>query len=310
MKRVYLLLVVVFVLGITTLISCRKNQEPVKELTAVSINADDLSKDESFIKLNDAINRFDPKYLTLVFNEPKTTDALLARSKELMLQLNTYPENVVFQKELADFYHFSSVDQLKQYSAAITESLKALDTKYNFKRTLFANGGGQMFYDARKLYAKNKLAAYPTVAKMSTNNGTVVKNGIWLDFVEMYMSSFGYYEYLSSDDESLLAQREGGGGNGCDGDVCCDQLQVCKGDAKNMFFADLVTYGAGGFVGGLGTGAAAGSIFPGIGTAVGAGFFSFFGGVSGTAIALARYYTSLDICKSKYQLCVDSKKIK
>ena len=309
MKRVYFLLLVVLALGITTLISCQKNQEQAKESTAVNINADELAKDESFIKLNDAINRFDPKYLTLVFNEPKTTDALLARSKELMLQLNTYPENIAFQKDLADFYHFSSVDQLKQYSAAITASLKALDTKYNFKRTLFVNGGGQTFYDARKLYAKNKLAAYPTVAKMSTNNGTVVKNGIWLDFVETYMSSFGYLNYVA-EDESFQEQRDGGGGYSCNGEPCCDQLQVCRGEAKNAFFADLVSYGAGGFASGLGTGAAAGSIFPGIGTAVGAGFLSIFGGISGTAIAMARYSTALDICKSKYQLCVDSKQIK
>ena len=307
MKRVYLLLVVVFVLGITTLISCRKNQEPVKELTAVSINADDLSKDESFIKLNDAINRFDPKYLTLVFNEPKTTDALLARSKELMLQLNTYPENVVFQKELADFYHFSSVDQLKQYSAAITESLKALDTKYNFKRTLFANGGGQMFYDARKLYAKNKLAAYPTVAKMSTNNGTVVKNGIWLDFVEMYMSSFGYYEYLSSDDESLLAQREGGGGDGGCNESCCLERETCKSNAKTRRVSNLWLYGVGGAGTGATAGAYGGSFIPGLGNVLGGLAGALWGGAWGIISANLIYQQDLEAFNTTYKACIQRK---
>jgi hypothetical protein len=304
MKRVYFLLLVVLALGITTLISCQKNQEQAKESTAVNINADELSKDESFIKLNDAINRFDPKYLTLVFNEPKTTDALLARSKELMLQLNTYPENIAFQKDLADFYHFSSVDQLKQYSAAITESLKALDTKYNFKRTLFVNGGGQMFYDARKLYAKNKLAAYPTVAKMSTTNGTVVKNGIWLDFVETYMSSFDYYEYVSSDDESLQAQRDGGGGFNCN-ESCCWERETCKSNAKSKRISNLWSYILGGS--GAAAGAVGGSFIPFFGN-VGGGFAgALWGGALGVIAANQVYQQDLEACNTTYKACIQKK---
>lgn len=289
------MVLVVFAVCIMGFLGCRKNQDLVKEPGGITLSAEEIAKNESFIGLNDAISRFDPQYLVRVYKDKRSIKEIVDRSNDLLLQLQTHPESPVFQQQIADFYHFRSVAELKNYSASITDNLKALNKQFDFKKTLFAEGGGQLYFKARGLYAKNKLDAYPNNARKTT--------GLWTEFVDAYFSSFDYNTYVY--DESLEAAGEGGGG--CNGEICCDQLKMCKLQARSNLIDYLVKYSGGGFVGGLAFGGTAGSLIPGVGTAAGSIFGSLFGGISGSLLAFAKYNIDLDMCQVKYQLCIDSK---
>ena len=296
MKRVYFSLLAVACACIITFFSCRKSQEASKGQGAIVLTTEGLAKDEPFIKLNDAINRFDPKYLQLVYKDNRTTQQIVEQGNDLLIQLNTNPESILFQTQLADFYHFTSVVQLKEYSAAISENLKKLDAKYDFQKTLFKDEGSKIYYAARKLYAKQKLDDYPTGARKKTN-------GLWTDFVDEYFSTFGYISYVY--DEGFVEAGEGGG------DPCYDQLQICRSEAGIQLFKNIALYaGSGALVGGK-VGASAGtSVFPGVGSFWGALGGALGGGILGASVAYGIYSIDLDICKSKYNICIDSRKTK
>lgn len=299
MKRIYYMVLVVFAACIMGILGCRKNQDLAKEPGGITVSAEEIAKNESFIGLNDAISRFDPQYLVRVYKDKRSIKEIVDRSNDLLLQLKTHPESPVFQQQIADFYHFRSVAELKNHSASITENLKVLDKQLNFKKTLFAEGGGQLYFKARGLYAKNKLDAYPNNARQTT--------GLWTEFVDTYFSSFDYNTYVY--DESLEAAGEGGGG-GCNGEICCDQKDVCKKEAVNRFWDNVFLYGGGGAIAGGRVGFSASLLSPEplfsklFGVVGGA----LIGGGAGYLYAYNKYYIDLDICTAKYKLCIDSKK--
>lgn len=300
------MVLVVFATCIMGILGCRKNQDLAKEPGGITISAEEIAKNESFIGLNDAISRFDPQYLVRVYKDKRSIKEIVDRSNDLLLQLQTNPESPVFQQQIADFYHFRSVAELKNYSASITENLKVLDKQLNFKKTLFAEGGGQLYFKARGLYAKNKLDAYPNNARQTT--------GLWTEFVDTYFSSFDYNTYVY--DESLEAALEGGGGDECNGESCCYERTNCFSQAKIQFWHDVGTYGGSG-IGALGSaalvgGSRIGSFFSPLGGIVGGIIGGVWGGtvggVAGSTIAYNIYNANLDICKTKYQMCISAKK--
>ncbi|MDE3253070.1 MAG: hypothetical protein KGO92_09720, partial [Bacteroidota bacterium] len=181
MKRMYVSILAFTVLIFLVGIGCKKNQDGAKDQGAVTVSAEGLSKDASFIALNDAMNRFDPKYLQLVFHDGRSTEELIKKSESLIQQLSLYPDQPAFQKEMADFYHFSSVDQLKLYSGRISENLNRLYQRAELKQELFTEKGGQLFFQARTLYAKHKIE--------SAQNGDVKRqtNSLWNEMVDTYL---------------------------------------------------------------------------------------------------------------------------
>lgn len=300
------MVLVVFAACIMGFLGCRKNQDLAKEPGGITLSAEEIAKNESFIGLNDAISRFDPQYLVRVYKDKRSIKEIVDRSNDLLLQLQTNPESPVFQQQIADFYHFRSVSELKNYSASITENLKVLDKELNFKKTLFVEGGSQLYFKARGLYAKNKLDAYPNNARQTT--------GLWTEFVDAYFSSFDYNTYVY--DESLEAALEGGGGDECNGESCCYERTNCFSQAKIEFWRNVAFYG-GSAATSLGSvtayvGTKIGSLFSPIGAIVGgiAGglWGGSVGGIAGSTIAYNIYNASLDICKTKYQLCINAKK--
>jgi hypothetical protein len=295
MKRVYLSLLVILSVSLITFMSCRKNQDGAKETVSAIVTPEGLAKDGAFMKLNDAINRFDPKYLQLVYKETKTTDQLIKEGNDLLIQLQTNPDNPGFQKQLADFYHFSSVVQLKEFSAAITENLKKLNEKYDFQKTLFVAGGGKPYAIARSLYAKNKIDNYPAGAKKT--------DGLWSDFVDTYFSEFGYYSDMY--DESFQEAGEGGGG-GCN-ESCCWERETCKSNARSKYYSNLWGYSLGGIASGGTVGAAGGSLVPGIGTAIGGFGLGIIGGIAGAISAGNIYQSDLTACATTYKACLEKK---
>jgi hypothetical protein len=310
MKKIYFSLLVIIVASIIGITGCKKNQEAIPDTGVVSLTAEGLAKDESFIKLNNAISRFDPQYLVLVYKDKRTIKEITERSNELLTQLSTSPESILYQKQLADFYHFASVDQLKQYSASITESLKKIDAKYNFQKTLFSGNGGQLYYKARGLYAKDQVYAIQNADK------GVRTNGLWLDLVESELSSFENYNNVVYD-ESLEDGGESGGGDGCNGEKCCYARRICLEEARNEFLRNLVYYGGGGaLVGGAGgakIGGTAGTLIVGpSGTFFGTVIGTLWGGVAigglGATIAYNIYSGSKNICTIKYNECMSKPK--
>ena len=313
MKKIYfslLLLIAVCTIGI---IGCRKNQEAGKETGATVLTAESLSKDESFVNLNKAISRFDPQYLILVYKDKRSVKEITERSNELLTQLSTSPENMVYQKQLADFYHFASIDQLKHYSATITESLRKIDAKYSFQKTLFTGTGGQLYFKARGIYAKDQVDALQNADK------DVRTNGLWLDLVESELSSFESYNTMVYD-ESLEEAGEGGGIDICTGEKCCYARTICLSEARKTFFQNLASYAgkAAVVLGGAAaatTGAAVASSGAGpwatfLATVGAALIGGTAGGSTGASIAYLIYEVDKDMCKTKYQICITSSNTK
>jgi hypothetical protein len=299
MKKVYFSLLVILAACIIGITGCRKNQESTKGSGAV-LTAESLSKDEAFMKLNNAISRFDPKYLVLVYKDPRTTDEIVKASNDLLIQLKTDPESILYQKQLADFYHFSSVTQLKEYSAAITESLKKLDAKYDLQKTLFTGDeGSRLFNKARGLYAKDRLADNPGDARKKTT-------GLWSDFVDIYASDFGYNSSVYDQSLEPGGDDGGGGGEGCN-ESCCWERETCKKNARSKYFTNLWLYTIGGATSGGAAGAGSGSIVPFWGNIAGGIGGIIWGGSMGAITALNIYQNDQEACNSTYRACIQKK---
>lgn len=294
MKRMYVLLLVAIAAGAVSITGCKKNQDKPAETGAAVVSSEGLANDQSFVKLNDAISRFDPKYLQLVYKDKRTEAEISKASMELLQELGTNPENVVTQQKLANFYHFKTVEELKKYSAGITESLKVLDKKYDLRNSVSNGNAGKLFFKARGQLAKAKIDNYPNNARQT--------NGLWTEFVDQYFSEFDYNTYVY--DESMEEALDGGGN-----DICSLDRDICKTTAKNKYLENLVKYGAGGAVSGGGIGAGAGSIFPGIGTSAGVVVGSIFGGLGGLLYATATYSNDVEICRLTYLKCLELQKI-
>ncbi len=308
MKKIYGWLLVIAVTGTIGLISCKKNIDSTKNQVTIEATPADPGKDEVFQKLNSSISRFDPKYLQLVYKDKRSTEDITKESLLLLQELGNDPNNIGIQQKLAAFYHFRSVDELKQVSADISSSLQAVDKKYHLQQGLSDGTATRIFSQARKQWAKDRLDNYP-------NNGRQT-SGLWTDFVDTYFSEFDYNTYIY--DQELAPALDGGGGdNGCNGEKCCIDRYVCLAEAKNKFWSDLITYGGGMAVG---AGTTAGGI--GFKAAILAGspefamfsmaFFGGFGfaagGSLGASIAYNIYSTNKDICNAKYDACIKEKK--
>jgi hypothetical protein len=298
MKKIYFALLVIIVAGIIGITGCKKNQEVAREMEPITLTAEGLSKDESFIKFNTAISRFDPQYLVLVYKDKRTIKEITERSNDLLIQLNTNPESILYQKQLADFYHFASVDQLKQYSATITENLKKLDAKYDFQKTLFTGNGGQLYYKARGLYAKDQVNALQNADK------GVRTNGLWLDLVESELSSFENYNNAVYD-ETLEDAGESGGG-GCT-ESCCFERETCKKNAKSKYLTNLWLYTSGGAAAAGAAGGTLGSAVPFWGNIAGMIGGGIWGGAMGAMTAMQIYQNDQEACNTTYKACIQKK---
>lgn len=296
MKRIYVSILAFAVLITIVCIGCKKNQDSTKDQGFVTFSAEGLSKDASFIELNDAMNRFDPKYLQLVFHDGRSMEDLIKKSESLIQQLSMYPDQPAFQKEMADFYHFSSVEQLKLYSGKISENLQRLYQRPELKQRLFSDKGGILFFQARTLYAKHKIE--------STQNGDVKKqaNSLWNEMVDTYLSDFGYLSYVY--DEGLLDPSDNGGG--CN-ESCCWEYESCKSTASSKYTSNLLLYGLGGAAAYGTSGATIGSAVPFWGNVAGAIGGIIWGGATGILAANNIYYNDLKACKNTYNACLAKK---
>ncbi len=189
MKKAYFSLSVILVAFI---ISFGQEPQTMKKKRTVLLTTEKLAADIWFIKLNNAINRFDPEYLRLVYNDTRTNEELFECANQLFEDLKNCPVNRKWQVQMAAFYHFSSVDELNENVALIVTSLQKLAARYGLQKKFLLDGGAK---PARKLYAKNKLYGYPTLIKRKPGMA-------WRDFVSNYFRDFDYIFYIYKDEPS------------------------------------------------------------------------------------------------------------
>jgi hypothetical protein len=305
MKKIYVGLVVLIMTCLVVSIGCRKNVQDVQG--AAILTAETIAKDASFISLNEAVNRFDPEYLIKAYGDKRTVQELITGSNKLLIQLQQDPENSSAQQQFAAFYHFRNTDELKQYSARISSTLRELDARYDFKKTLFVANGGGLYAKARALFRKDKYEQLQRGSARRMNSEQKKSTGIWMEYVEGELSNFGELAYYSPDNESLARDMESGG-DGCSGEICCLKNEVCRAEARGNLLTYMAVYGVGGAVGAGKLGSIAGSAAPGAGNLAGWLIGAVIGGATGSVYAFAKYYMDLDVCKAKYAVCLAEKK--
>ena len=295
-------LVLVVLLGIY---SCKKeqanNSQPISFV-------EKIAADESFMKLNNAMNRFDPQYMVLVYHDARTPKEISDASVEILKKLGEDPNNQTIQKELAGFYHFNSVAEFSMYSNNISEGIQELNTKFNFTKEVTENNKAGDFLKARILYATNEYNKLVKSQSGPHRNLEITMEGVpdWQDYTDQLID---FYRY--SMNQGFHGNQDYGSDNGCNGEKCCIERANCKLNAYNTFWDDFAKYGGGGAAGGAttfaGIGGGIGSAFLGIGAPFGAGIGGLFGflggGLSGLLIAKNIYTSNIEICNNNYQLC-------
>lgn len=292
-------LMLIILLGIY---SCKKEQGMNSQPVSF---AEKLAADESFEKLNNAMDRFDPQYVSIVYHDTRTPKQIADASIEILKKLAADPNNPTIQKELASFYHFNSFQEFSVYSNNISENVKELDTKFNFTKELTENNKTDEFAKARVLYAKKMYNNLKD--KQSGQQNHIAVNATGVNNWEEYTEELVLYFKIVVNNQGLISDNEVGGG-GCNGDICCDQKIVCESDARKQLITNLYMFAGGGAIAGAKLGASAGTAVPGIGNVFGGLAGLIAGGGLGTIYSFSVFYADLDICKAKNQLCIDQKK--
>ncbi len=290
--------------------SCKKDATQQK---ATETFSEQLAADENFIHLNDAINRFDPLYLKIVYHDPRTTMEISKASMVLLQKISENPNNELLIKEFADFYHFRSIEELKENSGKTPVNMQELNRKFNLSDEVLKNNKAKEFVEARIIYARNRydeLTANKKLQPKALSNSNP-KHNSWEEYMlEMDMY---FHAYLN---QSLTDDNESGGID-CKSETCCLQKVLCDNTAQQNLVRNINIHAAsvaGGMAIAVGR---AGFLY---GTALMPGFanltLGFFGGAIGGLIggaigltyAYNLYHLELESCKTKYEICLAEKK--
>ena len=294
-KRLIVTVFGMMLLVLLGIYSCKKESTPQPPPSFT----DRLAEDGDFTNLNDAINRFDPMYLKLVYHDGRTTTEISNTSLELMKRIGQDPNNELLLNEFATFYHFKSVEELKENSGKITVSFQELNRKFNLTDEVLNRNKADDFGNARIRYAERKYKEFSTnnpiqqPRSFSTNN---VRKNNWEDYTAMLDD---YFHFLMTN-QTLTTDADGGGGEDCGGEICCAQRLLCFNDARREFTNNFVKLGASGLAsggaGGITGGGLVGNLLgPGVGTVMGSTIGGFIGAVSGGAFGTAIAYILYNI---------------
>jgi hypothetical protein len=166
---------------------------------------------------------------------------------------------------------------------------------------------------ARNTFLKNKIT---TLEKASQR----ISTGLWQDNADWILNEFHYYSQIANLEMGL--DMDGGGGAGfgpgCT-ESCCFEYQACMTNANTNLILHLWTYAGGGIVGGAGAGFAAGTLIPGVGNFIGAGYGALYGaflgsayggmlvGTTGYIVAATIYMNDQKVCALNYKACIQRK---
>jgi hypothetical protein len=282
-KLIYILFTIVL------LSSCKKNDQvdiPLsKEIS--------MSTDSDFINLMDAMNRFDPIYVGIVYRNK--IDHPIA--KEFSSKVNEQSNEEQFVSHLINQYHFKNKEDVLHYSTIIQDGLTKLFNTY--LAGLTTKEQAKLYFKARKLYAKNKLDNR-TSAKVSGQQSIVSMS------FDMPIAEEDYYRVITEEqdvDDHLSGDNYK---TGCT-DVCCLNKKICINNAyikflDNIKLIALSAVGAGGIAFKLGS--LLGGPQIGIASGIIGGVYS---GAATSLILYLIYNTDKENCDLTYRSCLLSK---
>ncbi len=280
-----------FIFGIAIFISCTKSLNTPPSTTVSIPSATLMAGDPAFVGLFDALNHFDPHYLQLVYNDQRSTEEIVNKSKDLFEKLNATPNSLVIQQQVTNFYKFKSIVDLKYYLDQILTNTIIIKHKYFSKDTNYTIAQAQSFMKARSLYAKNKMDSVK-------NNTNKIKSSSMYDDYVLYPEAPAFQFFSEMDLEDI-----DNGGEGC-ADACCLEYISCNQKAAKNFLGNSVNIGATLATGAGITGAGIASMVPVIGTMAGASVGVSIGSYFGLVIARQMYSSDLYTCTLDYKACV------
>ena len=256
-----------------------------------------------FDELNETIARFDPLYLQVVYKDKRSKETINEEAARLLIAINENPNSLVIQKELTDLYHFKNFADLQKASNIISNNSSELKKTFLGKDTVLSKTKMNQLNAARNTFLKNKIT---TLEKASQRTSS----GLWTDNAEWILAQFHYYSQIANLEVGLDGMDDLGGagaGPGCT-ESCCFEYQACMTNANSTFTSNFLLYVSSGIVGGATAGFAAGTVFPGIGNFIGAGYGAIYGGfLSGTTaylVAVTIYMNDKKVCALNYKACI------
>ncbi len=296
MKKSILSLTLFASLLILFFTACTK-QMPSSELgTPGKYTPDVITTDESLAAFNDAMIRFDPLYLQVMFKESKTKEQIQAAGKDLLIEFNKNPNNIAVQKELVDLYHFESFEALKKTSGALSKNASILKIKFFQNKDLPTTQERKLFFESRKALIKNKLIVLEKAKQKKAS-------GLWNDMADEIERQFHYYTLVYNEE---FESEMNGGGVECN-ESCCLEYKGCLITAASAYRLNFIILGTSLAASGGALGSLYGSIIPFIGTgAVGLGG-GILGGVAGFVQAVNIYINDQNVCALNYKACIQRK---
>jgi hypothetical protein len=274
------------------LVACTKSNDTPNIVANNKDIANEIATTESFVSLNDAITKFDPFYLQVMYKDVRTIDEIQKQGSSLITEINKNPNNLATQKALAEFYHFKSFTELQRASELISSSAEKFRTKYSTLNQLQKVDQNKIISDARKLYINNKIEL---LEKASQKRAT----GMWNDMVDGILIDWEYWRLVQNEE---LGNEDGGSAE-CT-DACCYEYKACLTKAASSYrinFLGLGTAlaGAGGSIG-----AVLGSPVPVLGNITVGTLGGIIGGVTGFIQAVNIYLLDQQACVYTYKACI------
>ena len=255
-----------------------------------------------FDELNETIARFDPLYLQIVYKDKRTKETINEEAARLLIAINQNPTSLVTQKELTDLYHFKNFADLQKASNIISTNSGELKKTFLGKETVLSKAKMNQLNAARNTFLKNKINSLEKASQRTSS-------GLWTDNADWILAQFHYYSQIANLEMDL--DMDGGGGAGAGPgctESCCFEYQICMTNANSTYTSNFLLYVSSGIVGGATAGFAAGTVFPGVGNLIGAGYGAAYGGfLSGTTaylVAVTIYMNDQKVCALNYKACI------
>lgn len=247
-----------------------------------------------FDELNEAIARFDPLYLQIVYKDKRTREVIQEEASRLLTELNQNPTSPLVQKALIELYHFNSFTELQKMSNTITYNSEALKKVLHVTDTVLSKENLYQLKQARNAFIKNKIN---TLEKASQKSST----GLWTDNAAWILDQFHYYSQIGNLEMGL--DMDGAVGNECN-ESCCLEYKGCLISAASNYRSNFVLLGTTLAASGGTLGSLYGSIVPFFGTtALGIGG-GVLGGVTGFIQAVNIYMNDQNVCALNYKACI------
>ena len=292
MKKFKLITKFFSILLIMFLVACTKSNDTPNIVANNKDIANEMATTESFVSLNDAITKFDPFYLQVMYKDTRTIDEIQKQGSSLITEINKNPNNLATQKALAEFYHFKSFTELQRASELISSSAEKFRTKYSTLNQLQKVDQNKIISDARKLYINNKMEL---LEKASQKRAT----GMWNDMVDGILIDWEYWRLVQNEE---LGNEDGGSAE-CS-DACCYEYKACLTKAASSYRINFLSLGTALAGAGGSIGAVLGSPVPVLGNITVGTLGGIIGGVTGFIQAVNIYLLDQQACVYTYKACI------